>query len=120
MHSADRVLPEYQRPQVGETLAFGTNHMGFERVDPTRVLALRSTDGNWVWSFVLDERNGRTRLISRNRYRLPSCTVRLMMLPLEPGSLLMERKMLRGIKQRAERLAAQGELGAQKEDEAHV
>ena len=30
------------------------------------------------------------------------------MLPMEPGSLVMERKMLRGIKQRAERLAAEG------------
>jgi hypothetical protein len=28
------------------------------------------------------------------------------MLPLEPASLVMERKMLRGIKARAERLAA--------------
>ena len=28
------------------------------------------------------------------------------MLPMEPGSLVMERKMLHGIKQRAERLAA--------------
>jgi hypothetical protein len=27
------------------------------------------------------------------------------MLPMEPGSLVMERKMLHGIKQRAERLA---------------
>ena len=29
------------------------------------------------------------------------------MLPMEPASLVMERKMLRGIKQRAEQLAAQ-------------
>jgi hypothetical protein len=29
------------------------------------------------------------------------------MLPMEPGSLVMERKMLLGIKQRAERFAAQ-------------
>jgi hypothetical protein len=29
------------------------------------------------------------------------------MIPMEPGSLVMERKMLRGIKQRAERLAAE-------------
>ena len=29
------------------------------------------------------------------------------MLPMEPGSLIMERKMLRGIKERAERLAAE-------------
>ena len=29
------------------------------------------------------------------------------MIPMEPGSLVMERKMLRGIKQRAERLSAE-------------
>jgi hypothetical protein len=29
------------------------------------------------------------------------------MLPIEPASLVMERKMLRGIKERAERLALQ-------------
>jgi hypothetical protein len=29
------------------------------------------------------------------------------MLPMEPGSLVMERKMLRGIKQRAETLAGE-------------
>ncbi len=28
------------------------------------------------------------------------------MLPMEPGSLVMERRMLRGIRQRAERLAS--------------
>ena len=106
MHSADRVLPEYQHPQVGETLGYGKNRMRFERVEPQRVLASRSEDGNWVWSFILDEQDGRTRLISRNRFRLPSLTAKIGMLPMEPASLVMERKMLRGIKQRAERLAA--------------
>ena len=72
MHSADRVLPEYQHPQVGDTLGYGKNRMRFERVEPERVLATRSEDGNWVWSFVLDEHDGKTRLISRNRFRLPS------------------------------------------------
>jgi hypothetical protein len=47
-------------------------------------------------------------LISRNRFRLPSLTARIGMLPMEPASLVMERKMLHGIKQRAERLAAEG------------
>jgi hypothetical protein len=32
------------------------------------------------------------------------------MIPMEPGSLLMERKMLRGIKQRSERLASSRDL----------
>jgi hypothetical protein len=105
MHSIDRVLPEYQHPQVGDTLGYGKNRMRFERVEPRRVLASRSEDGNWVWSFVLEERGGETRLISRNRFRLPSLTARLAMIPMEPASLVMERRMLRGIKQRAERLA---------------
>jgi hypothetical protein len=108
MHSADRVLPDYQHPQVGDTLGYGKNRMRFERVEPRRVLATRSEDGNWVWSFVLEEQDGKTRLISRNRFRLPSLTARIGMLPMEPASLVMERKMLHGIKQRAERLAAEG------------
>ena len=108
MHSADRVLPDYQHPQVGDTLGYGKNRMRFERVEPRRVLATRSEDGNWVWSFVLEEKDGKTRLISRNRFRLPSLTARIGMLPMEPASLVMERKMLHGIKQRAERLAAEG------------
>jgi hypothetical protein len=106
MHSTDHVLPEYQHPQVGDTLGYGKNHMRFERVEPERVLATRSDDGNWVWSFVLDEQEGKTRLISRNRFRLPTVAAKIGMLPMEPASLVMERKMLRGVKRRAERLAA--------------
>jgi hypothetical protein len=105
MHSVDRVLPEFQRPQVGETIGFGSNRMRLERVEPEHVLAWRSEDGNWVWTFVLEEHDGHTRLISRNRFRLPSLAARIGMLPMEPGSLVMERKMLNGIKQRAEQLA---------------
>lgn len=105
MHSVDRVLPEYQHPQVGETIGYGTNRMRLERVEPEHVLAWRSEDGNWVWSFVLRQTNGSTRLISRNRFRLPRLIDRIGMAPMEPGSLVMERKMLLGIKQRAEKLA---------------
>jgi len=105
MHSVDRVLPEFQHPCVGDTIGYGTNLMRVERVEPEHVLAWRSEDGNWVWAFVLDQVGGRTRLISRNRFRLPTVAARLGMLPMEPASLVMERKMLRGIKRRAERLA---------------
>jgi hypothetical protein len=111
MHSVDRVLPEFQDPRVGDTIGYGTNRMRLERVEPQHVLAWRSEDGNWVWTFVLEERDGTTRLISRNRFRLPTAVARLGMLPMEPGSLVMERKMLRGIKVRAERLAATGAEG---------
>jgi hypothetical protein len=107
MHSADTVLPEYQHPQVGEGFGYGTNKMSYAIVEPERVLATQSADGNWVWSFILDERGGRTRLISRNRFRLPRLRDRIGMIPMEPGSLVMERKMLYGIKQRAEKLATE-------------
>jgi hypothetical protein len=106
MHSADRVLPEYQLPQVGEGFGYGANEMSFKIVEPEHVLATQSADGNWVWTFVLEEQDGQTRLISRNRFRLPTLKDKVGMIPMEPGSLLMERKMLLGIKQRAERLAA--------------
>jgi hypothetical protein len=81
--------------------------MRLERVEPDHVLAWRSEDGNWVWTFVLEGDEVSTRLISRNRFRLPSLVSRIGMLPMEPGSLVMERKMLNGIKQRAEQLARQ-------------
>jgi hypothetical protein len=105
MHSVDRVLPEFQDPQVGDTIGFGTNRMRLERVDRDRSLAWRSEDGNWVWTFVLVGHDGTTRLISRNRFRLPTFAARIGMVPMEPGSLVMERKMLLGIKHRAETLA---------------
>ena len=55
---------------------------------------------------MIKQHDGRTRLISRNRFRLPTPVARIGMLAMEPASLVMEAKMLRGIKQRAERLAA--------------
>src|SRR5262245_7311200 len=60
MHSVDRVLPEYQRPEVGDTIGYGPNRMRLERVEPEHVLAWRSEDGNWVWTFVLEPRLGAT------------------------------------------------------------
>jgi len=108
MHSADRVLPEFQDPQVGDGFGYGPNQMSFMRVEPEHVLATQSADGNWVWTFVIEPASdGTSRLISRNRFRLPRLKDRIGMLPMEPASLLMERKMLIGIKQRSERLAAQ-------------
>jgi hypothetical protein len=105
MHSVDRVLPEFQHPEVGDTIGLGPNRMRIERAEPERVLAWRSEDGNWIWTFVLAESDGTTRMISRNRFRLPTLAARIGMLPMEPASLLMERRMLLGIKERVERLS---------------
>jgi hypothetical protein len=107
MHSVDHVLPEFQHPRIGDTISFGANKMKLEIFEPPHALSWLSEDGNWSWTFVIEEGANGTRLISRNRYRLPTIVARIAMLPLEPGSLLMERAMLRGIRWRAERLASQ-------------
>jgi hypothetical protein len=113
MHSVDHVLPEFQHPRVGDGFGYGANRMSFRRVEPEQVLAAQSADGNWVWTFVMEEtRHGTTRLISRNRFRLPKLRDKVGMIPMEPASLLMERKMLRGIKQRAEDLGRESQEAA--------
>ena len=78
------------------------------QLEPERSMVLRSDDGNWVWAFSLVPDGTGSRLISRNRIatRDASRFARaLNTYVMEPGSLIMERKMLLGIKQRAERLA---------------
>jgi len=112
MHSADEILPDLQQLEVGDAL-FGKDGEAMRAavVEPERALVFRADDGNWVWAFVLEpEREGRTRLISRNRFRSKAMPLPMRIvwnLVIDPGSLVMERKMLRGIKERAERLAAE-------------
>jgi hypothetical protein len=107
MHSADTILPQFQDLAVGEVLPLGPAGPGMrvEIFDPERTLAFRSTDGAWVWTFNLSEYCLGTRLVSRNRMAMPGAgwPRRLMnRTVMEPGSLVMERRMLLGIKERAE------------------
>jgi len=83
--------------------------MRVEILEPERILSNRSEAGDWVWTFALEPQNGSTRLISRNRIAMKGSSAgqRFGMFVMEPGSLVMERKMLVGIKQRAERFAAE-------------
>lgn len=110
IHSVDRIVPELQQLKVGDVqhLRRGEPGLRVEILEPERVLSSCSEDGNWVWTFVLAEEEGATRLLSRNRIKMRGASLagRLGMLVMEPGSLVMERKMLLGIKERAERLAA--------------
>jgi len=109
MHSADTILPQFQDLQVGDALPLGTGGPVLHVVvlDPERALAFRSDDGRWLWSFQLYPADGGTRLVSRNRITVadPSLWRRAFDRGfMEPGSLIMERKMLLGIKRRAEAL----------------
>jgi len=110
MHSADQILPQYQDLKVGDAQQLGRRGpvLRVAALEPERSLVLRSDDGNWVWAFSLVPEGAGVRLISRNRIETPSARLpgRLFnTLVMEPGSLIMERKMLLGIKERAERLA---------------
>ena len=114
MHSADEILPQYQDLQVGDAQRLGKDGplLRVAVLEPERSLVLRSDDGHWVWAFSLVPEAAGTRLISRNRIATPGAAlpVRVFnLLVMEPGSLIMERKMLLGIKQRAEDLARQAE-----------
>jgi hypothetical protein len=109
--SADRILPEFQNLAVGDAIPLPRGRRWPVAVlEPCRALVLdmRSMDGfDWVWQFALyavDEQ--RTRLVSRSHVRPLNIWAWLFMLPLEPASFLMTRRMLLGLKERAEALAA--------------
>jgi hypothetical protein len=112
MHSADRILPEFQDLRVGDSFAMGKGpRLRVEILKPEAALVLRSEDGAWVWAFGLLPRDAAadaTRLISRNRIAAPPSgpvSRAFFRYVMEPGSLVMERKMLLGIKQRAEHVS---------------
>jgi hypothetical protein len=109
MHSTREILPQFQDVKAGDEVPLGPGRpaMRVAILDPERTLAFRFADGNWVWIFALFAEAGQTRLISRNRIAAPEAWPARVFsaLFMEPGSLVMERKMLLGIKERAEDLA---------------
>lgn len=104
IRNTDRIIAEYQDLKVGDEIPMPGYAMRVERLDPERAMVVRSTNEAWVWSFELRPAARHTRLISRNRFDMSALSVRdKLAYPLiEPGSWVMERKMLRTIKQRAE------------------
>ena len=107
IRNSDRIIPEFQHLKVGDEIPMPGYAMRVERLEPGRAMVVRSSNHAWVWSFELRPTNGRTRLISRNRFDTSALPVKdkLAYPVIEPGSWVMERKMLLTIKQRAERLA---------------
>jgi hypothetical protein len=110
MHSADEILPQYQDLKVGDAQRLGARGpvLRVAELEPERSLVFRSDDGNWVWAFSVIPNGTGSRLISRNRIATPDASPLARALNtylMEPGSLIMERKMLLSIKQRAENLA---------------
>jgi hypothetical protein len=99
MHNADAVHPEWQRREPGETVSLHPlRGLPVVRFEPGRVLALEG----WG-AFVLKPHGPDcTRLIARGRVPRGVGAVANALL-MEIPHFLMERKMLLGIKERAER-----------------
>jgi hypothetical protein len=73
MHSVDTVLPEFQDPHRGDAIGLGANRMRLERVEPENVLSWRSEDRQLGVDVRTRAHDRHTRLISRNRFRFPTC-----------------------------------------------
>jgi hypothetical protein len=109
--SAACILPEFQHLAVGDRIPLGRGpSWPVAIVEPNRALVLdmRNMGGlDWVWQFGLYPVDGtRTRLISRSRVRARPMWARLLTHAIEPAGFLMTRRMLLGLKQRAESLRA--------------
>jgi hypothetical protein len=113
IHSADRVAPEWQHIGVGDEIRLAPQvALQVAAVAPGRSLVLRggipigaaAPPYDFTWAFVLrDEPDGTTRLIARERYGYTRWWARLVVEPAEAVSFVMTQKMLRGIRDRAER-----------------
>jgi hypothetical protein len=110
--SATRVLPEFQHLAVGDEIPLGRGpNWPVAIIEPNHALVLdmRNMPGiDWVWQFGLyagDEK--RTQLVSRSRVSSRTAWAHLITYAIEPAGFLMTRRMLLGLKQRAERVSAQ-------------
>jgi hypothetical protein len=125
IHSADTIMPELQRLAVGDTIRLGpAGYPSFivAAIEPEHAIVLASPNlagrsaiasaneaehaSAATWAFVLEPVDPHTtRLIVRLRGDWES-TVAMMLinrLLVEPAQFVMERKMIHGIKERAER-----------------
>ncbi len=102
--SARRIVPEFQGLKAGDCLPLSAQaNMRVERIEAPRVLVLTTPEGaeirwSWAWGLYPDGQGG-TRLVSRLRLADVGWRTRLL---LDAGELVMMRKHLLGIRERAE------------------
>jgi hypothetical protein len=114
IRNADEIHPEWQDLAVGELMRTYRPVPRFEplgwivsAIEPERVLVVREPQRgdviNSSWSFVLEDDAGRTRLLSRWRFRRRGVAhVVFKWLVFDPAHFVMETGVLRGLKGRAE------------------
>jgi hypothetical protein len=112
IHSSDRVVPEWQHLEVGEEVRLApAAGLKVAILEPGRALVLhgslpiaRGPPFDSTWAFILCEQpDGTTRLLSRERYGYRRWWAPFVVEPTQAISFVMSRKMLLGIRDRAER-----------------
>jgi hypothetical protein len=114
IHSADRIVPEWQHVTVGDDVRLAPQvALTVALVEPGRTLVVRggvpvgtaAAPYDFTWTFTLCDRpDGSTRLLVRERYVYEAWWARPLVGVAELMSQLMSRKMLLGIRDRAEQL----------------
>jgi hypothetical protein len=116
IHSTNRIIPELQYLEFGDVIRLGPEGYPaypIAAVEPGRALVLGGDDpknGAHSWAFILEPIDERiTRLIVRSRDDYPPTLANFVIWRAitEPAHFAMERKMLFGIKQRAEAAVVQ-------------
>ena len=112
IHSADRIVPEWQGIKAGDQVRLHPElPLVVAVVQPGRALVLRSgppagrggAPYEFTWAFVLGPApSGRTRLVVRERYRYRRPWAALVAEPVALAGFVMTERMLRGIRRRAE------------------
>ena len=117
--SAQRLLPEHQHPDVGDWIPMAatvndTTAFKVKELDRNRSMLWEKPHSTWAWKLQPLE-GGRTRLITRLKDRYPWRTAPanalLSLVLFEFGDFPMMRKLLLGVKRRAERNIAATNAG---------
>lgn len=117
IHNAERVVPQWQEVSPGDTVRLHPQLvLRVASVEPDRALVLHAVppEGDdaeplappfgFTWSFVLRPGpRGSTRLLIRERYSYTGPWAAALVESVQVASFVMTERMLRGIKERAER-----------------
>jgi hypothetical protein len=113
IHSADRVVPQWQDLKVGDQVKLHPEvGLGVAVMERGRTLVLRGgvpmgaapPPYDFTWAFVVREQpDGTTRLLVRERYAYTQRWAPLLVEPVAVVAFVMTQRMLRGVRDRAER-----------------
>ena len=112
MPSAQQIVPELQHLQVGDRIPMvAGQEVGpvVKELEPNRRMLWWDGQGEFTWEWLLEPIDDRTtRLLTRVQEAYPPLWSRRMLYAVvaSTGDIVMVRRQLRGIKERAERLAA--------------